>query len=324
VERVPNAAASAPHAHRPGLTVLIPFYGSDPSALLRALDTQAAALGGAVDIVCADDGSPDRACAEAAVATAGGLAAACTVLLAGRNRGRSEIRNLLARQARGRHVLFLDGDMAVSRPSFLADYLDLLAREPIAIAFGGFEMDPDENDPANDLHVWSSRRDHCLPASERAREPEKYTYTSNLVVRRDLLLACPFSDAFAGWGWEDVDWAIRAARLAPIRQVENPAVHRGFSSAETLLRKYRESVPNFATIHARHPAEIEGMPLFRAARAAARLPLPELCLRLFAAAAVDRRRILPMRLRSFALKLYRAWLYRDVAAGAARGPGAVR
>lgn len=317
VERVRNPAAAAPDAQIV-LSVLVPFYGSDPSELLRDLATRAATLDDAVEIVCADDASPDPRFGAAAVTVAEAVdGTAVTVLLAGRNRGRSRIRNLLAERARGGHVLFLDGDMSVERETFLADYIALIRSRPVGIAFGGFDMELGvDDDPSHDLHVWSSRRDHCLPAVDRQRDPAKYAYTSNLLVRRDVMLACPFSDAFRGWGWEDVDWAIRAMKLAPIVQVDNPAVHRGFSSAEVLLRKYRESVPNFEVLYGRHPGEVERLPLFRAARLAARLPFPRAILWLLEATVSDRFRILPMRLRDMSLKLYRAWLYRDIAARA--------
>lgn len=322
VERLRNPAAAEGCNGRVRLSVLVPFYGSDPSALLRDLDRTAANLDDAVEIVCADDGFPDRRFAEAVAATAADIAVPCTLLVAARNRGRSGIRNLLAEQARGGHVLFLDGDMTIERPAFLADYLALVRRGRTGIAFGGFDMELSaDDDPAHDLHVWSSRRDHCLPASERRRDPAKYAYTSNLLVRRDIVLACPFSDAFRGWGWEDVDWAMRATKLAPIEQVDNPAVHRGFSSAEVLLGKYRESVANFEVLLARHPEEVQRLPLFRAARLAARLPFPGLVLRLLSAAVLDRPGIVPMRVRDLALKLYRAWLYRGIAGRAAAGGG---
>lgn len=317
VRRLHNRAAEADQAGASGtvaLSVLIPFYGADPSELLRAVAAQAVQMAGAVEIVCADDASPDASIAAAVAETVADLPVACTLLLAGRNRGRSLIRNLLAEQARGGHLLYLDGDMAVAQPDFLASYLTLIRNGEVGIAFGGFDMGLEaDDDPAHDLHVWSSRRDHCLPAAVRQRNPEKYTYTSNLLVRRDLMLACPFSDAFHGWGWEDVDWAMRAAKLSPILQIDNPAVHRGFSPAEVLLRKYRESVPNFRVLHARHRDAVERLPLFKASRIAARLPFPEIILRLLRWMVTDRHRILPMRQRDLALKLYRAWLYRDVA-----------
>src|SRR3546814_8229839 len=74
----------------------------------RALGACAAGLDGAVEIVCADDASPYPGFAERALATAVELAAeppepavACTVLVAGRNRGRrseehtSEVQSLM-------------------------------------------------------------------------------------------------------------------------------------------------------------------------------------------------------------------------------------
>src|SRR5690606_8376990 len=144
----------------------------------------------------------------------------CRLLRPESNLGRSRIRNLLARAARGGHLLYLDGDMRLGDSGFLRAWLDLIAPEsepgpegkPVEAAFGGFEMpEPDGGGAAYALHVYDSRRSHCLSAAERARAPAKYTYTSNLLVHRDLMLACPFGEEFAGWGWEDVDWALRIA-----------------------------------------------------------------------------------------------------------------
>src|SRR3546814_20808748 len=106
----------------------------------------------------------------------------------------------------------------------------------------------DKDEAEHDLHVWSSRLDHCLPAAVRQRDPAKYTYTSNLLVRRDLMLVCPFSDAFRGWGWEDVDWAMRPAGLTPLLRVANPPVHRGLTTAGTPPRAYPASFPTCAAL----------------------------------------------------------------------------
>jgi len=48
-------------AVQPILSVLIPFLKDDPAALLDRLDTEAPALGGAVELVVLDDGTGDAA-----------------------------------------------------------------------------------------------------------------------------------------------------------------------------------------------------------------------------------------------------------------------
>ena len=324
-----NARAADPASRRPVLSVLIPFYGSAPHGLVASLAACAAPphlAGGedAIEIVCADDGSPDRTLAPALERRMAGLAVACRLLESAANLGRSRIRNRLAEAARGEYVLFLDGDMQLRDPAFLRTYLDFLAgREtagiPVDVAFGGFEMPvaetagggtaDDAGSSSYALHVYDSRRSHCLSAAERAKSPAKYTYTSNLLVRRDLMLACPFAEDFTGWGWEDVDWSLRIAECAHIDHIDNPAVHAGFSTAEALLAKYRESVANFRRLCLRHPEAVREFPIFKASLMMARIPFAAALQTLLEAAMLGP---WPVRARYAAMKLLRACLYRDV------------
>ncbi len=304
-----NAAAA--EAARPVLSVLIPFYGSAPAALLTALGSCAAGLEAAIEIICADDGSPDKMIASGIEQQLARMPLACRLLKASANLGRSRIRNRLCEFARGDHVLFLDGDMEVHDAAFLRRYLDRLAAGPADVIFGGFEMPRNTVDERFDLHVFDSRRSHCLPAAKRGLAPAKYTYTSNLLVRRELMLAYPFAEEFVGWGWEDVDWALRIDGSARIEHIDNPAVHSGFSTAETLISKYRESVENFRRLCLRHPDKVRALPLYRASRLAGYVPCAALVQRCLQALVLDRRRW-PLPVRYIGIKLLRAYLYRDV------------
>ncbi len=133
---------------RPRLSVLIPFFRDDPSALLAALDAQGHELGGAVEIVVLDDGSGDEALAARTADTVAAMAAPARFVRISANEGRSKGRNRLMTNGRGRHLLFLDSDMLPDGPSFLADYLALIAAEDPAVAFGGFTLDRTPLDPA--------------------------------------------------------------------------------------------------------------------------------------------------------------------------------
>ena len=310
IDEVANAAAA--RAAETRLSVLIPFYDSSPCSLVSDLAGVAAGRERELEILCADDGSPDRRLAPAVEAFASRLDVPVRLLRSSVNLGRSRIRNQLAEAARGTFVLFLDGDMRVRNPEFLARYLTLLAAEPVDVAFGGFEMPELAGDTsAYDLHIYDSERSHCLPAAARQESAAKYTYTSNLLVRRDLMLACPFSEKFTGWGWEDVDWSLRAGERGSIAHIDNPAVHAGFSTPEVLLAKFRESVANFGLLYIRHPDKVRGFPIYRASRLVSRLPFAGTLETALVWAMLDRR-LLPMRARHLAMKLVRACLYRHV------------
>ena len=297
-------------AAAPRLSVLIPFYRDDPRPLLAALDREAAALGGQVELVLLDDagGDPDlsRRAAEAAMATT--LPTRLVQLAA--NAGRARGRNQLVAHSCGRHLLFLDSDMLPDRPDFLAAYLALITAEDPAVTIGGFSVAQAVERPEHALHRALALRGDCLPASERNRMPEKYVWTSNLLVRRDVFAAERFDEAFQGWGWEDTEWGVRVAARYGVRHIDNQATHLGLDTAATLAAKYEQSPPNFARMLACHPQVVRRFPSYRLARFLKAMPARLTWRSWLRRLALARRA--PLITRVAAMKLYRAALYADV------------
>ena len=146
-----------------------------------------------------------------------------------------------------------------------------------------------------------------MPYTVRARQPEKYVYTSNLLIRRDVFALEAFDPGFTGWGWEDVEWAMRVSQRFRVLHVDNPATHMGLDTVADLAGKYEQSAPNFARVVDRHPAIVGTYPSYRAARILKRLPglaqLRPLMRR------IAETGWLPTATRAFSLRLYRAALY---------------
>lgn len=296
-------------AARPRLSVLIPFLRDDPGDLIRRLDAEAETLGGAVELVLLDDGTGDAALAGRLTAQVAGLGLPARLIVLADNEGRSRGRNRLASAARGSHLLFLDSDMRPDSPAFLRTWIELIGAQDPAVAFGGFSLDQAPDEPRFAVHRALALKSECVPQAERARAPEKYVYTSNLLVRRDVFAAEAFDPDFTGWGWEDVEWGIRVSRRFAIVHLDNPATHMGLDTAAALAAKYAQSGPNFARVVARHPDVISAYPSYRAARALKRLPLGG-ALR-GATRAVAEAETLPVAARAFALRLFRAFTYAE-------------
>ena len=148
-----------------------------------------------------------------------------------------------------------------------------------------------------------------MPAAERAKTPEKYVYTSNLLVRRDVFDAEAFDPGFTGWGWEDVEWAMRVSQRFQVIHIDNPATHMGLDTVADLAGKFDQGAGNFARVVALHPAIVQTYPSYKAARALKRLPALPLIRGLVKQAALAP--ILPIKARAFALRLYRAAVYAD-------------
>jgi len=294
---------------RPAVSVLIPFLRDDPAELLALLDEEASSVAGSVELIVMDDGTGDAELTERLRTQVREMALPTRLITLSRNEGRSKGRNRLAKAARGGSFLFLDSDMRPDHRRFLKDWADLTAREDPAVAFGGFSLLQAPEDRRFSVHRAMATKSECVPYMERARQPEKYVYTSNLLVRRDVFEAEAFDAAFTGWGWEDVEWAMRVSRRFTVVHLDNPATHMGLDTVEALARKYEQSAPNFARVVGRHPDIIAAYPSYRVARMLKRLPMLDQVRPLMRrAAGLD---WLPVAARAFSLRLYRAALYAE-------------
>lgn len=292
-------------AAAPRLSVLIPFKGDDPTPLLAAIGRERVAA----EVVLLDDGTGDRSLTGRVQAAVEALPLPARLIRLARNEGRSKGRNRLVRHARSQHLLFLDSDMLPDEPDFLAAWLQLIAAGDPPVAFGGFSLKQAHDRPEHALHRVMALHSDCLPASRRRLAPEKSVFTSNLLVRRDVFETEAFDESFAGWGWEDVEWAMRVARRWPIVHIDNTATHLGLEPDAAIARKYEESAANFARVVAAHREVVSAYPSYRAARILKRAPLRGLwrpMLKRYALAAAA-----PVRTRAFAMRLYRAALYAE-------------
>ena len=296
-------------AAKPAVSVLIPFLRDDPAELLGLLDEEAASVDGAVEIVLLDDGTRDAALTDRLTAQIRAMALPVRLITLPANEGRSIGRNRLASAARGGSLLFLDSDMRPDHRRFLRDWADLAAREDPAVAFGGFSLLQAPTDARFAVHRAMAAKSECVPYTERAKQPEKYVYTSNLLVRRDVFESEAFDPGFTGWGWEDVEWAMRVSRRFRVVHLDNAATHMGLDTVAALAGKYEQSAPNFARMAERHPAIVAAYPSYKAARLLKRLPaLPRLRKMMRRGAETT---WLPVGARAFSLRLYRAALYAD-------------
>lgn len=282
------------------LTVAAPFHADPPVPLVEGLARLPEAAG--TSLVIAADGAPASS-VEAVRTALQAYPGPATLIRLIANVGRSRTRNHLIAQASTPHVLFLDGDMAPADDGFLARWLEACDRG-VRVGFGGFRSAA-AGDSAFDLHRALSDGDGDAPADVRRARGPLAVYTSNLLVETAILRAAPFDSGFTGYGWEDVDWAMRANAVAPVEHLDNPALHLGLDTPEALLRKAAEAGPNLARLIARHP-EASGIRAARAARLIGMAPMHRALRPVFTAIACDRSGVWPIAARKLAYKLFRA------------------
>ncbi len=303
----PDKISSRP-VGRGSVAICIPVFHDDPSSLIAQLAGQRGADQAALLVY--DDGSGDPALTARITAELQDFPGHGELITAARNQGRAAARNALIRAAEADWLLFLDGDMRLDHDGFLMAYMEVAARQPGPCCIvGGFGVDRAIVTEATRLHALHSQSSECLNAEARRSDPGRFVFTANIFVHRQIALATPFNDRFRGWGWEDVDWGLGVARAWPVVHIDNPAIHLGLDEDAVLLRKYEGSGPNFLLMLKTHPESVKRMPLFRIASKAAHLPFMGGLARAARHAVLMRRPALPLRLRLFALKLFRVCIY---------------
>jgi len=294
--------AIGPDLDAPRLSVLTPFHRYDPSALFERLRGAPCD----VEFILIDDGSASASLLAAVIAAAERVSFSVRLIVWEKNRGRAAARNRLIAEARGEYVLFLDADMIPDSPHFLKTWLGVLATQRPVVAFGGLSVRHAPPQPETALHRNLFACSDCAPARRRMLRPAQSTASANLAVRRDFMRAHPFDARFSGWGFEDTEWALRAAQHVSILHIDNPATHAGLDDVVTLMRKSAEAGRNFARLAREHPRQVRRFAAYRAAVTLRFAPVRQTLRRIAAWLAADEAGIAPMPLRRTALKLYRA------------------
>lgn len=290
------------------ISICVPAYRYDVTTLIAALAAcENAAL---VEVIVHDDGANDHELLAHMQHEASGQRIAVRLIAADANRGRAAARNAAIAHARADWVLLLDADMLPDDPQFLTRYLDAIeaAGEPGVVA-GGYSLQLAPRDTRNALHRWQAEASECLSAAKRQVAPGRYVFSSNVLAHRSVVNTIPFDEGFAGWGWEDTDWGLRAAKFFPIRHIDNTATHLGLDTDSVLMSKYAMSGENFARLVQRHPYEARAMPLFRMAQHMRALPLRGTFRDV--ASWTARTSALPVSVRGRALKAWRALVYAE-------------
>jgi glycosyltransferase involved in cell wall biosynthesis len=291
----------------PSLSVMVPFYQESPLALVRALVLNCDLP---VEILLIDDGSKMPELDAEIRAQMQDQSIAMRLISSSQNEGRARARNQLQAQARGDYYLFLDADMLPDSPDFLANWFKVMSDLKPDVAFGGFSLQQASHDAPYRLHHQMAAKHDCAHAKVRRLAPEKYVFTSNLLVRSEVMQAYGFDKDFTGWGWEDVEWALRLSTQFKITHIDNTATHMGLDTPQNLMRKYAQSAVNFKLLSARHPLKVKTYASYIWARRLKALPLSGLRQVLLSRLILSR--FVPLRLKALALRLWRAGLYAEV------------
>ena len=211
------------------LSILIPSYMTDPTRLVHALLGQ---MPQETEIVVADDGSPD--------AKYGRLIASLKdedkvrVILGKENIGRACIRNLLAREARGKYLLYLDADGMPLSGDFISRYTDHLPTDAVIVGSIAHEGHYSPHQRLRLRYELSAAK--RLITTRLNRHPYQHFRTFNFLIPRNTMLSCPFDETLSIY--EDV-FLGKALEEKGVKclHIDNPLNNEGVESNAVFLQK---------------------------------------------------------------------------------------
>ncbi len=217
------------------LSVLIPTYNQDCSELVEKLTQQGGELEEGFELIVGDDASSDVRVLEALDRLA--LLPAVRVIHNVSNVGRAKGRNLLAREAVGDVLLFIDSDAMVPPEFSLKRYLDAI-READVVCGGLRHPDVNPCPQATLRFKYEKEADKQRMAETRNLHPCQQISTFSLMVRKDLFLGILFDEQCTDYGYEDTLFGAELEkRGAKVLHIDNPLIHTGLEPNDVFLDK---------------------------------------------------------------------------------------
>lgn len=245
------------------ISVLIPVYNWDISLLIKKLidEIKEFDLPEKIEIILVDDGS-NNAIKE----TNRWVTEVENINLKYKelpyNTGRAKVRNILIGLASGKYILFLDTDGLPDREDFLSQYL-LYAQSAIhdVVCGGRSYKHRILWGKEYEIYLYLSQKTEVKPSEERNKEPWRYIFTSNVMVRKSVIEDEYFDERFINWGYEDIEWAIRIVRKYKIHHIDNPVSHLGLKTKDSIYKQLDQSAGNYALLAKLHPDYFEKTPI---------------------------------------------------------------
>ncbi|WP_207431193.1 glycosyltransferase family 2 protein [Sabulibacter ruber] len=225
------------------ISVLIPVFNQNVLGLVERLLQEARSLPISFEVRVYDDGSsPEILHQNQPLQNLAGVEYQTLPV----NVGRSQIRHRLAEEARFPHLLFLDNDVLPFRPDFLKRYL---TQAGAGVTIGGVAYQEKALEGLELRWKYGKAREEA-PANERQKTPYQRVFSSNLLVPKDVFLACFPRNELSGYGHEDTLFAWRLQQQGtPVSHINNPVWHLGLEPAEIYLLKTQQAIHNLVLLY---------------------------------------------------------------------------
>ena len=222
------------------LSILIPIYQENCVNLVTDLVNQANELSCDYEILVFDDCSPIKCESNKAILEFANV----EYRELKENLGRSRIRNLLADEAKGDILIFLDGDSKIVRDDFLKRYLQAIETKDV-VRGGTVYCEKEECPKGYELHWKYGTK---IESNKGLKNKDMFT-TNNFCILKSVFSSVRFREDIKGYGHEDTLFKFDFEEFGfSFLNIDNPVEHLGLKNFEAFISSNETAVKNLRNI----------------------------------------------------------------------------
>jgi glycosyltransferase involved in cell wall biosynthesis len=229
------------------ISILIPVNDYDIVALVHSMRDGLEKVPEYCEILIGDDGSsPDYRNKYLQLEGPG-----IRVIVSEKNIGRAAIRNKLAMEAKGDHLLFIDADTMVpgTAEAYLLKWLPMINTASV-ICGGTLYSETAPGDPDKMLRWKYGKEREQRKAIERNKHPHSGFSTYNVLIEKSVFSKLRFNEELKQYGHEDtlLGYQLKKAGIN-VLHIDNPLIHEGLESNREFINKTKLGIENLSYLY---------------------------------------------------------------------------
>jgi glycosyltransferase involved in cell wall biosynthesis len=229
------------------ISILIPVFDYDIVALVHSMKEGIARVPEFCEILIGDDGSsPDFRDKYRSLENGN-----VRVIVSEKNIGRAAIRNRLALEAKGDHLLFIDADAMIigTAEAYLSAWLKQIGKASV-ICGGVIYQKGEPGDPDKYLRWRFGKYREQRKASDRNKRPHSSFSTFNFLIEKSVFSKLRFYEELKQYGHEDTLLGYQLSKASiSILHIDNGLIHEGLESNRDFLNKTKLGIENLSHLY---------------------------------------------------------------------------
>jgi glycosyltransferase involved in cell wall biosynthesis len=229
------------------ISLLIPVRNYDIIALVHSMKSAIGIVPELHEIIIGDDGSTPEYREKYHSLEGNGV----RLIVSEKNIGRASIRNRLALEATGDHLLYIDADtmLPATAEAYLKNWVSMTGTASV-LSGGILYRESPPGDPDRYLRWKYGRMKEQKKAVERNKHPNAGFSTFNVLIEKSIFSKIRFNEELKQYGHEDtlMGYQLKKAGIN-IHHIDNGLIHDGLESNKEFLSKTKLGIENLSILY---------------------------------------------------------------------------